>query len=202
MALPAPQGVLPAADTPTLASITATGSVLTGAAITLPGSLSNVALHDTLWNLTGSSTLTTLLNDRSRIAFAVPGGDPVQVASYRTLTVSRYSGNGTLALNTWLGDDASPSDQLVVVDGSSSGPGVLEIHNTVGRGDRTLADGIRVVQARNATSTPDNFALAAPVVAGPYEYFLYRGGAATVSGADVEHSWYLRSEIACASPGA
>ena len=202
MALPAPQGVLPAADTPTLASITATGSVLTGAAITLPGSLSNVALHDTLWNLTGSSTLTTLLNDRSRIAFAVPGGDPVQVVSYRTLTVSRYSGNGTLALNTWLGDDASPSDQLVVVDGSSSGPGVLEIHNTGGRGDRTLADGIRVVQARNATSTPDNFALAAPVVAGPYEYFLYRGGAATVSGADVENSWYLRSVIDCASPGA
>lgn len=202
MALPAPQGVLPAADTPTLASITATGSVLTGAAITLPGSLSNVALHDTLWNLTGRSTLTTLLNDRSRIAFAVPGGDPVQVVSYRTLTVSRYSGNGTLALNTWLGDDASPSDQLVVVDGSSSGPGVLEIHNTGGRGDRTLADGIRVVQARNATSTPDNFALAAPVVAGPYEYFLYRGGAATVSGADVENSWYLRSVIDCASPGA
>lgn len=202
MALPAPQGVLPAADTPTLASITATGSVLTGAAITLPGSLSNVALHDTLWNLTGSSTLTTLLNDRSRIAFAVPGGDLVQVASYRTLTVSRYSGNGTLALNTWLGDDASPSDQLVVVDGSSSGPGVLEIHNTGGRGDRTLADGIRVVQASNATSTPDNFALAAPVVAGPYEYFLFRGGAATVSGADVENSWYLRSVIDCASPGA
>jgi len=202
MAVPMQMPLLPAADTPTIATITATGSVLTGAAITLPGSLSNVALHDTLWNLTGSSTLTTLVNDRSRIVFAVPGGDPAQVASYRTLTVSRYSGNGRLALNTWLGDDASPSDQLIVVDGSSSGPGALEIRNSGGRGDLTLADGIRVVQTANATSTADNFALSVPVVAGPYEYFLYRGGAATLSGPDVENSWYLRSVIDCASPGA
>lgn len=202
MAVPMQMPLLPAADTPTIASIAATASVLTGAAITLPGSLSNVALHDTLWNLTGSSTLTTLLNDRSRIAFAVPGGDPAQGASYKTLTVSRYSGNGTLALNTWLGDDASPSDRLVVVDGSSSGPGALEIRNSGGRGDLTLADGIGVVQTINATSTADNFALSAPVVAGPYEYFLYRGGAVTLSGPDVENSWYLRSVIDCASPGA
>ncbi|WP_184997091.1 autotransporter outer membrane beta-barrel domain-containing protein [Stenotrophomonas rhizophila] len=202
MALPVQRAVLPAADIPTVATIRATGSVLTGAAITLPGSVSNVELHDTRWNLTGSSTLTTLLNDRSRIAFAVPGADPAQAASYKTLTVSRYSGDGTLALNTWLGDDASPSDQLVVVNGSSSGPGVLDIHNNGGRGDLTRADGIRVVQTNNATSTVDNFALSAPVVAGPYEYFLYRGGAAALSAPDVENSWYLRSVIDCASPGA
>ncbi|WP_102100625.1 autotransporter outer membrane beta-barrel domain-containing protein [Stenotrophomonas rhizophila] len=203
--VPLPQALaapLPAAETPTVAAITATGSTLTGAAVTLPGSVSTVVLQDTLWNLTGTSTLTTLVNGASRIVFSPPGGDPALAASYKTLTVSRYGGDGTLAINTWLADDASPSDQLVVVDGSSSGPGLLDIHRSGGLGDLTVSDGIRVVQTLNATSTADNFRLAAPVVAGPYEYFLYRGGAASASGADVENSWYLRSVIDCAAPGA
>jgi outer membrane autotransporter protein len=202
-AVPLPMALVaqPAADVPTVANVTATGSELTGAALTLPGSVANLVLQDTRWNMTGSSNLTTLVNDPSRIMFAPPSGDPTLASSYLTLTVSRYSGDGTLSLNTWLAADDAPSDQLVVVDGSSSGPGFIDIHNTGGRGDLTVADGIRVVQTINATTTADNFALAAPVVAGPYEYFLYRGGSATQSGPDIENSWFLRSVIDCTVPG-
>lgn len=200
----APPPLPPGAPVPTLpgaANITATGSTLTGSAVTADGSVSNLILVETLWRMTGTSNLTTLVNDPSRIEFAPPVGDPSLAASYKTLTVSNYSGDGTLALNTWLASDGAPSDQLVVVNGSSSGPGFIEVSNTGGRGDLTVADGIRVVQTINATSTANNFALAAPVVAGPYEYFLYRGGAAAVSTANVENSWYLRSEIDCSVPG-
>lgn len=193
---------LPAAQTPTVADITATRSTLNGAALTDPGAAANLLLQDSLWNMSGSSNLTTLQNTRSRILFAPPAGDPSVAAGYRTLTVSGYGGDGTLVLNTWLAADDSPSDQLVVSGGASSGPGQLEIHASGGLGDLTRADGIRVVQALAATSTPDNFRLAAPVVAGPYEYFLYRGGAAADGGADVENSWFLRTVIDCAAPGA
>jgi hypothetical protein len=138
---------LPAAQTPTVADITATRSTLNGAALTDPGAAANLLLQDSLWNMSGSSNLTTLQNTRSRILFAPPAGDPSVAAGYRTLTVSGYGGDGTLVLNTWLAADDSPSDQLVVSGGASSGPGQLEIHASGGLGDLTRADGIRVVQA-------------------------------------------------------
>ncbi|MBJ7514966.1 MAG: autotransporter outer membrane beta-barrel domain-containing protein [Stenotrophomonas sp.] len=193
---------LPTAQTPTVADITVTRSTLNGAALTQPSAAAHLLLQDSLWNMSGSSNLTTLQNTRSRIVFAPPAGDLRMAASYKTLSVSGYAGDGTLVLNTWLAADDSPSDQLVVSGGASSGPGQLEIHSTGGLGDLTRADGIRVVQALAATSTPDNFRLAAPVVAGPYEYFLYRGGAAGDGAADVQNSWFLRTVIDCAAPGA
>lgn len=200
-----PPPLPPGAPIPTLpgaADITATRSTLVGSASTAAGSVSNLLLEESLWRMTGSSNLTTLVNDPSRIEFTPPSGDPTLAASYKTLTVSGYSGDGTLAMNTWLAGDGAPSDQLVVFNGSSSGPGMIEVSNTGGLGELTLADGIRVVQSLNSTTMADNFALAAPVVAGPYEYFLYRGGGPAASGNDVENSWYLRSVIDCAAAGA
>ncbi len=193
---------LPTAQTPTVADIRVDQSTLNGAALTEPGAAAHLFLQDSLWNMGGSSNLTTLQNTRSRVVFAPPAGDPGMAAGYKTLTVSGYGGDGTLVLNTWLAADDSPSDRLVVSGGASSGPGQLEIHRTGGLGDLTRADGIRVVHAIAATSTPDNFRLAAPVVAGPYEYFLYRGGAAGDGGADLENSWFLRTVINCTAPGA
>jgi outer membrane autotransporter protein len=202
-AAPAPSPGAPLPSAPGLADIVATGSALTGSAFTAAGSVSHLTLVDSLWKMTASSNLTTLVNDPSRIEFSPPSGDPRLESSYKTLTVSGYSGDGTLAMNTWLGTDDSPSDQLVVVDGSSSGPGLVEIHNSGGLGALTLANGIRVVQSVNSTTTLDNFALAGPVIAGPYEYFLYRGAlGGGANDADVANSWFLRSVIDCASPGA
>lgn len=183
-------------------TLTIARSTLTGSAQTALGSTSSVTLIDSTWFLTGSSVLTDLVNDPSVIDFAPPVGPPTLASSYKTLTVNRYAGDGTLAMNAWLAADDSPSDRLVILDGTGTGPGTIQVRNTGGGGALTAADGILLVQAVNATTATDTFALSAPVVAGPYEYFLYRGGASGVGSADNQNSWFLRSTIDCAAPGA
>lgn len=100
-----------------------------------------------------------------------------------------YSGaGGSLAINTELGADNSPSDRLVVSNGTASGTTVIRVTNLGGAGALTTGDGIEVVSTANSAITQSGaFNLAAPVVAGPYEYSLYRGGSAN------PNAWYLRS---------
>lgn len=195
---PPPLGQPPAPSAPTivpgLADITLTRSTVTGSAITVDGSVSNVTLVDARWNLTGDSNLTNLVNDPSLIDFSPP-----TAGVFKTLTVVNYSGDGTIALNTVLGDDSSPSDTLVVDGGNASGPSFLAIKPAGGAGAVTLANGILVVDAINgATTTPNAFSLSGRVVGGPYEYTLHR---ASVD-ATAPESWFLRSTIDCAAPGA
>ncbi|MEN0108396.1 MAG: autotransporter outer membrane beta-barrel domain-containing protein, partial [Pseudomonas sp.] len=105
---------------------------------------------------------------------------------------------GNLILNTELneGDSNSRSDMLVV-DSTQTGAGGatrLTVHNIGGQGAQTEGNGIAVINLLNtsaAASASDAFALGSRVVAGPYEYFLYRG-AEDGSGTD---TWYLRSEL-------
>ncbi|WP_199030813.1 autotransporter outer membrane beta-barrel domain-containing protein [Ralstonia sp. ASV6] len=95
---------------------------------------------------------------------------------------------GTLALNTQLGADNSPTDQLVLSGGGAAGNTAVRITNVGGAGAQTTGNGIPVVVAINgATTQAGAFALGAPVVAGPYEYTLHRGGNGSAD------SWYLRS---------
>ncbi|CAJ0856981.1 hypothetical protein R20233_00457 [Ralstonia sp. LMG 32965] len=101
---------------------------------------------------------------------------------------SLLGAGGTLALNTQLGADNSPTDRLVLSGGGASGNTGVRIANVGGAGAQTTGNGIQVIAAVNgATTQAGAFTLAAPVVAGPYEYTLHRGG---TSSAD---SWYLRS---------
>ncbi|ANP90111.1 hypothetical protein BA011_39990 (plasmid) [Rhizobium leguminosarum] len=179
---------------PGLANVTLSRSVVTGAAFTAPGSVSNLVLEDnSLWNMTGSSNLTTLLNDPSLIQFSAPAGDPSLLASYMTLTVVNYVGeDGNIGLNTYLDTDGSPSDRLVVDGGSATGTSGLIISNATGGGALTTGNGILVVDAINGGVTdPAAFHLAAPAVAGPYDYLLFRS---SVDGSGPE-DWYLRSEL-------
>jgi outer membrane autotransporter protein len=178
-------------------NITASGSTLEGAAITDSGSISNATLQNrTLWTMTGNSNLTNLTNNASAINFTPPVGDVTQLASYKTLTVMNYTGaGGTLGMNTFLGTDGSPSDRLVVNGGTASGSTALRIANTTGLGDLTTGSGILVVDAINGATTDDAFRLAGPVVAGPYEYLLFKGNGNP-------EAWYLRSSIPCAAPRA
>src|SRR5690606_34006602 len=87
-----------------------------------------------------------------------------------------YAEGGTIRLDTQLSGDGASSDRLVVDGGDASGWTGLQIRqygDTVGP---TEHDGIEVVEAQNGAVTGANaFALAAPVVAGPFEYFLFRG---------------------------
>src|SRR5262250_1072508 len=85
---------------------------------------------------------------------------------------------GTLGLNTFLGDDNSPSDRLVINGGSATGPSLLRITNAGGPGAETTGNGILVVQAINGGMTTGNaFTLGgAEVREGAFDYDLFRGG--------------------------
>ena len=115
-----------------------------------------------------------------------------------SLTVSNYVGqNGTVALNTFLGSDGSPSDRLVINGGAASGASRLSITNVGGPGAATTANGILVVDAINGAATnPSAFSLAGPAAAGAYEYILFHGG----STADSTQNWYLRNTVAPQPP--
>jgi outer membrane autotransporter protein len=62
------------------------------------------------------------------------------------------------------------------------------IRNVGGAGARTTGNGILVVDARGTTD-PDAFRLAAPAVAGPFEYFLRRGS----QDGSAPESWFLHN---------
>ncbi|WP_284282873.1 autotransporter domain-containing protein [Mesorhizobium amorphae] len=110
------------------------------------------------------------------------------------LTISgNYTGlGGLLLIQTELGDDSSASDRLVLSGGTASGSTGIAVVNDGGAGAETAADGIMVVQAINgATSSANAFALSAPVAAGAFEYYLFKGGVSAGS----EENWYLRSTL-------
>lgn len=176
-----------------------TGNVFLANGTTLTGTIDPVALTvdgSSTWHMTGSSVLSSL-NNAGLVAFAAPSGSPTAAGSYRTLTTGSYVGNGgTIALNTYLGADASPTDRLIVNGGTASGTTGLKIANTAGTGAQTTGDGIPVVVTANGgTTTASAFHLAGPVQAGAYEYRLYRGGQGDANG------WYLRSQLDPTDPG-
>ncbi len=183
-----------AVGTPGQAKLIASGSTLTGTAITAPGSVSTVSLHsNTVWTMTGDSNITNLTNTASQIVYAPPVGN-----AYKTLTVSNYVGGAgsVVALNTFLEGDGSPSD-MVVITGSATGQSGLKITNTGGAGALTQASGIKVVDAINGGTTAGTaFSLSGRAVSGPYEYRLFRGGTAP----EESNNWYLRSEKNPAPP--
>ena len=61
-----------------------------------------------------------------------------------SLFATNYTGTGgTIAMNTFLGGDGSPSDTLVINAGTATGNTLLRITNAGGPGAETVADGIR-----------------------------------------------------------
>jgi outer membrane autotransporter protein len=113
-----------------------------------------------------------------------------------SLTVTgQYVGmGGTLGLNTVVAGDGSPSDRLVI-GGTATGQTLIGINNIGGLGALTTGSGILVVDALPGANTDDAFRLAGPVIAGPYEYTLFKGDGNP-------EAWYLRSTLNCALPGA
>ena len=107
------------------------------------------------------------------------------------LTTTNYIGTGgTIAMNTFLGGDGSPSDKLVINGGAASGNSFLHITNAGGPGAETVANGIAVVQATGGgTTAPGAFALAGEVRGGAFDYDLFRGGL----GGSSPNDWFLRS---------
>jgi outer membrane autotransporter protein len=107
-----------------------------------------------------------------------------------------YTGVGaTMAINTFLGGDGSPSDRLVINgDPAATGNTAVHVTNVGGPGAETGTNGILVVSAINgATTAPGAFTLANPELrAGAFDYDLFRGDAGGASPND----WFLRSDFA------
>ncbi|PWJ90140.1 outer membrane autotransporter protein [Mesorhizobium loti] len=114
-------------------------------------------------------------------------------ATDRLMISGNYTGlGGLLLIQTELGDDSSASDRLVLSGGTASGSTGITVVNLGGAGAATTQDGIMVVQAVNgATSGASTFALDAPVAAGAFEYYLFKGGVSAGS----DENWYLRSTL-------
>ena len=93
-----------------------------------------------------------------------------------------YTGNGgQLSLNASLGDDNSPTDQLIV-SGNVNGSTTLYINNVDGVGAYT-DQGIEIVDV-GGVSSDNAFSLGNQIQIGLYEYRLYEDN----------ESWYLRSK--------
>ncbi len=161
------------------------GTLRAGAPNTFsPNSAVTVASAGTL-DLNGFSQTVSSLNNAGLVNMGT-GTAPGTV-----LTTTNYTGaGGTIAMNTFLGADGSPSDKLVINGGSAIGNSFLRITNAGGPGAETVANGIAVVQAINGgTTAPAAFTLAGEVRGGAFDYGLFRGG---LSGSN-PNDWFLRS---------
>lgn len=141
------------------------------------------------WTIPAGSVVSQQLLNNGLVQFTAPVNDV-----YKSLYVHDYAGAGTLGINTFLGDDSSPSDRLYINGGVASSQGLILVHNTGGPGALTSGNGIPVVEVLNGgTTLATAFALARPVAAGPYEYTLERGGVSP----GTEEYWFLRSTVSC-----
>lgn len=110
------------------------------------------------------------------------------VPNSRLIVNGNYNGQGgTLELSTVLGGDDSATDKLLVRGSTSGNTGVIV--NGIGDTGAQTVNGIRIIEVGGASDGV--FALNNRVVAGPYEYNLYKG-LPDGSGGD----WYLRSSTA------
>ncbi|WP_232512066.1 autotransporter outer membrane beta-barrel domain-containing protein [Pseudomonas sp. W17] len=168
------------------------GSELTGALRAESGGRINSLLLDdsSRWNIRSDSTLGTLTNNGTLVFGA---------AGFQTLTVNDYIGNGAMVLSTYLGDDTSPSDRLVIDGGTASGRTAVRVLNAGGKGGLTQ-EGIPLVQAINGgTIAADAFYLdtgssgyrrsVGSLSINGYEYSLVQGG-----NSGNTNDWYLTSE--------
>ncbi|MDR0786666.1 MAG: autotransporter outer membrane beta-barrel domain-containing protein [Gemmatimonadota bacterium] len=131
-----------------------------------------------------SQTVAGLIN-----AGRVDMGTGTPPGTILTVNGDYVGAGGTIAMNTVLGDDASPTDRLVVT-GNTSGATRLRITNAGGPGAQTRGDGIQVVQVDGASD--GLFTLDGRLAAGAYNYRLYKNG---VGGDAADGNWYLRSSF-------
>ncbi|QMG41239.1 autotransporter outer membrane beta-barrel domain-containing protein [Citrobacter freundii] len=122
------------------------------------------------WNMTADS-LVDEVNLAGTINFAAPSSLPMNAG--RTLTATSWHGqDGTVVLNTVLGDDASTTDKIVV-NGDTSGNTFMKVNNAGGGGAQTV-EGIRVVEVHGASD--GTFTKSGRIVAGAYDYSLVKKG--------------------------
>ncbi|MDQ7972766.1 MAG: autotransporter-associated beta strand repeat-containing protein, partial [Rhodocyclaceae bacterium] len=138
-----------------------------------PASATTVAAGATL-DLAGHSQALASVNNAGTVSLV--GSTPGTVL---TVTGPWVGNNGTLAVGTAVGNDASPTDRLVLSGAGAvaSGSTRIAITNIGGLGGQTTGNGIAVVTAENGGSIGSGaFTLATPVSAGAYDYQLNTTG--------------------------
>ena len=139
----------------------------------------------------GSPTGTFTINGNLLNGGAIQLASGESIGNVLEVRGSYIGAGGTMAINTFLGGDGSPSDRLVI-NGDPAATGNTSVHvtNVGGLGAETT-NGILVVNAINgATTASGAFTLANPELrAGAFDYDLLRGG---VGGAS-PNDWFLRS---------
>ena len=151
-----------------------------------------IAAGDATPGFTGSPTGTfTIIGDLLNQG-AIQLASGVSIGNVLEVRGNYVGSGGSMAINTFLGGDGSPSDRLVISGGAASGNTSVHVTNVGGPGALTTANGIQVVSAvSGATTSPGAFSLANPELrAGAFDYRLFRGG---VSGSP--NDWFLRSDF-------
>lgn len=129
------------------------------------------------WNMTADS-LVDDVNLAGTLNFVAPSTLPMSAG--HTLTANNWNGqDGTVVLNTVLGDDTSVTDKLLV-NGNTSGNTFVKVNNLGGSGAQTV-EGIRVVEVKGLSD--GTFTKSGRIVAGAYDYSLMKKGS----------DWYLSS---------
>lgn len=177
--------------TPGSVTLQADNTHIIGAILTDTVSSSTITLqNNSLWDINADSAVTQLTNGASTIQFTSPSA-----GLFKTLTVrGNYQGStgSAIVLNTQLGNDQSPTDKLIIL-GDTAGTSGIRVINAGGSGALTTADGIEIIQIGGTSG--GSFTLLTPVVAGAYEYSLYKGGQNGSGG-----NWYLRSSTELTTP--
>ncbi len=169
------------------------GALTLGDSVSTTGIL-NIDASSTLRSTSGS---VVAFNTSSRATLDNAGtldltGNGSSVTDTLTVNGNYFGRAGRLLLQSTLGDETSPSDKLVVSQGTIGGTTSMRVSNVDGLGALTQGNGIEVVQAtQGATSEVTAFSLQNSLSAGAYDYYLFKGGATAGS----ENSWFLRSTV-------
>ncbi|EOY6004377.1 autotransporter outer membrane beta-barrel domain-containing protein [Escherichia coli] len=162
-----------------------TGTVNTAGTLILGNAGAPVMLASSQVNITENGTL----SGYGGVAGNVTNSGTLDLradAPGNVLTVGgNYTGNnGTLLMNTVLGDDSSVTDKLVI-KGDASGQTRVAVTNAGGTGAQTL-NGIELIHVDGNADSAE-FVQAGRIAAGAYDYRLGRGQGSN-SG-----NWYLTS---------
>jgi outer membrane autotransporter protein len=160
----------------------------------LAAGATNVFSPNSAYTVTQGATLDLQSFDQTVASVTNAGMVHIARDPGAVLTTSSYVGQGgTLAINTYLDGDTSPSDNLVITGGTATGTTTLRVTNVGGPGGQTTANGIPVVQTANGGTTQPGAFVQAPgeLRAGAFDYRLFRGGI----GGDYPDDWFLRSDF-------